>query len=97
MSNSVKENINRTITISITKEYKVICSITDSENNEEIIQLKPNQLEYNPCISFNNRTITICDETNEESIHFIEDMLTSPEEFTLYKITFDFPLPISYQ
>ena len=74
-------------------KQKIIFSITLTENNklqityintlkeEKLIQFDRNkQEEYPVTISFDNNKITVCEE-NENSIHFIEDLIQQPENY----------------
>ena len=84
-----KQNVNRIFSITIDINYKLICSLIKSDTKEEnVIQLKENQEEYIPRISFNGSKIIICKET-EDSIHFIKELLEEPEDFKFYSIRYN--------
>ena len=83
--------MERRIKIIITKDYKLQVKLIDSENKETLVQLSENKQEeeefYIPCISFNGNFISVC-QNSDTAIHFMEDWLTQPEEFTLYSVKF---------
>ena len=82
--------MERRIKIIITKDYKLQVKLIDSENIETLVQLTENKQEeelYTPCISFNGNFISVC-QNSDSAIHFMEDWLTKPVEFTLYSIKF---------
>ena len=81
--------MNRIFKIIITNTYHLKCIVIDSENNETIIKLQDNpQEEYTPCISFNDNFISICKEEQENTIHFIQQWLENPENYSLHTILF---------
>ena len=78
-----------TFKINITNEFKLQCSLIDSEDKEQFISLHNNQQqEYTPCISFHNNIISICEENKENNIYFIEDFIQNPDTDQYYSIIF---------
>jgi glutaredoxin len=47
------------------EEFKLKCVTIDSNDNEEYIEIKENQQEYLPCITFNENEILFCEESEE--------------------------------
>ena len=82
--------IQRTFSITITKDYKLICTIINIENQESSVYLDENNQteEYIPCISFHNDRIMICQENEQNSINFIKEFIENPEQFKLYSFEF---------
>ena len=82
--------IKRTFSITITKDYKLICTIINIENQESSVYLDENNQteEYIPCISFHNDRIMICQENEQNSINFLEEFIENPEQFELYSFEF---------
>ena len=58
-----------------------------SDDKEIPVKLKGNQEEYPCSISFENNKIHIC-QNNQNSIHFIRDMINNPNEFKEYSIQY---------
>ena len=69
--------MNITLKIIITKDYKLLIQIDSKYTKEEI----------NLCICFNSNFIEIGKE-NENSIHFIQEWLTNPEEYKIYSVQY---------
>ncbi|MBQ4122167.1 leucine-rich repeat domain-containing protein, partial [bacterium] len=72
--------------IQITKNYTFKCFYIDSEKKETPIQIKENQEEYVPSISFQNHSVTFCDEENRTNL--IKELYEHPEEYKEYQILF---------
>ena len=76
------------LTITFTQNNKLQISYTNTLKEEKIIQFDHNkQEEYPVTISFDNNKITVCEE-NENSIHFIDDLMQQPENYKMYNIEF---------
>ena len=77
-----------TITISLKENNKLQITYTNTLKEEKLIQFDHNkQEEYPVTISFDNNKITVCEE-NENSIHFIDDLMQQPENYKMYDIEF---------
>ena len=81
--------MQRTLKILITSDYLLQVKTIDSENKETIVKLSEEYPEdfYTPSIFFNGNFITVCQD-NDLAIHFMQDWMTKPEEFTLYPVKF---------
>ena len=79
--------MNITFIITITDTYKLKCSIINDKEQEIFITLKNKQEEYIPCITFNNNTISLCQE-EENRIEFMQQWIKNPEEFITYPVHF---------
>ena len=76
------------ITISLKDNNKLQITYLNALKEEKLIQFDQNkQEEYPVTISFDNNKITVCEE-NENSIHFIEDLVQQPENYKMYDIEF---------
>ena len=70
--------MKRLLKIKITKEFKLICSVIDSKNNETFIKLQENDSEeYSLCFTLENNRID-----------FIDDFIQNPREYKLYRIQY---------
>ena len=72
----------RIFKIIISKEFKLQCLLIDSENKEEIIQIKENQNEYIPSILFDKTSIQIC--PNNTNLNIIKDLINEPDNYKYY-------------
>ena len=78
-----------TLKIIITSDYKIQVKYIRSLKNNKIIHLSEDHPEeyYTPCIAFNGNFITVC-HNNDSAIHFMQQWLTNPDEFTLYPVQY---------
>ena len=78
-----------TLKIIITQDYKLQVKHILSKNNETFVYLPNNHQEvsYDPCILFNGNSISIC-QNNIQSIHFLQQWLDNPDEYTFYTVQF---------
>ena len=77
----------RILKIIITKQYCLQCLLVDSKNHQNIIQLKENQNEIIPSLSFDDSRIIISGQ-QEQSIHFIKDLFDKPNEYKKYNFIY---------
>ena len=84
------KELNRTLQINITKEFQFQCLLIDSNDQEEIIQLRQNEDFYFPLIKFNNYQIEICPSQNAEinQMNIIKDLINQPYNYKLYQIKY---------
>ena len=76
------------ITISLKENNKLQITSINTLKEEKLIQFDHNkQEEYPVTISSDNNKIMVCEE-NENSIHFIDDLMQQPENYKMYDIEF---------
>ena len=83
------QNNHCSLSLNINQHNQIKCSIIDSQNKEHIIKLNDDQHEYIPItISFDMNEIIIGQENKENTIHFMNDLIHSPDDFKEYHIKF---------
>ena len=81
-------NIQTTFSITISTDYSLQCSIIKNNNEGISVSLQDNNIiNYQPCISFEENKIQICQPT-EKSIYFMKDFIEEPNNFKYYSIVF---------
>ena len=73
------------LTITITEQYQLQCLYSNEENGDRVIKIHENQEIYPFTICLKNNKI-IVGEKHEDSIEFIQDLFSKPQDFKLYDI-----------
>ena len=75
------------IKIILKNQFQLKIVLLHSNKQEEVVRLKDNKEEYNPCVTMQNNYIELFKET-ENTLYFIQDLIDKPEEYKLYSFVF---------